>query len=144
MCQGVWFLVLGWVICRGGGWAVVVGVFGWVLLGRVSVLVVRALPSVQPGLFPTAFMRALVARRAGLLMLNCGVLPRCVELVPAGIGGYAVWVASLWVVRVAPLAMVGSQGVWVVSTVWNWRSRLPATATRAWVSVSLLVDRVVR
>src|SRR4051794_32289084 len=46
----------------------------------------------------------------------------------------------------SPLAMTGSQAVPVVMTVWSWRSRLPATATatRAWVGVSLLSARPVR
>lgn len=44
----------------------------------------------------------------------------------------------------SPLAMPGSQAVPVVMTAWSWRSRLPATATRAWVLVSLLSARPVR
>ncbi len=54
------------------------------------------------------------------------------------LGGHAAGAAS-FTLRGRPPAIAGSQAVPVVRTAWSWRSRLPATATLAWVGVSFVV-----
>jgi hypothetical protein len=75
-------------------------------------------------------------RWAGLLMLSRGVFPRLGELVPSTSTSRQAAVAFTSVLAVVPLAMAGFQAVRVVTTTKSWRSRLPATATRACASVS--------
>ena len=82
-------------------------------------------------------------RRAGLPMVSSrDVVPTRRRARPVRSLGAVGSCGSGGPLRVAAVeaaaAMAGSQAVPVVITACSWRSRLPATATRAWVSVSLL------